>query len=249
VLDLMTANYTYLNERLARHYGIHDVYGNHFRRVILKDEARWGLLGKGSTLMVTSHTDRTSTVVRGKWVLENILGAPVPAPPPDIPPLPDSAADSATMTLRQRMEVHRANPACASCHNILDPIGYAMENFNAVGAWRERESGLKSPLIDASGTLFGATDVNGPIQLRHGLLKQPEVFVSTLTEKLMIYALGRGVVPADMPRIRQIVRDSRKKDYRFSALIRGIVHSVPFQMRADSSAHVETQVAMQDRQK
>ncbi|HEY4214721.1 MAG TPA: DUF1592 domain-containing protein [Steroidobacteraceae bacterium] len=244
VLDLMTANYTYLNERLARHYGINDVYGNHFRRVILKDEARWGLLGKGSTLMVTSHTDRTSTVVRGKWILENILGASVPAPPPDIPPLPDSASDSATQTMRQRMEVHRANPVCASCHNILDPIGYSMENFNAVGAWRERENGLKSPLIDASGKLLGGVEINGPIQLRDGLLKQPETFVSTVTEKLMIYALGRGLVPADMPTIRQIVRDSGKKDYRFSTLIRGIVHSVPFQMRADSStSHVDTKVA------
>lgn len=249
VLDLMTANYTYLNERLARHYGINDVYGNHFRRVILKDEARWGLLGKGSTLMVTSHTDRTSPVVRGKWVLENILGASVPAPPPDIPPLPDSDADTASLTLRQRMEVHRANPACASCHNVLDPIGYAMENFNVVGAWRGRENGLNSPLIDASGRLLGGVDINGPIQLRNGLLKQPEIFISTITEKLMIYALGRGLVPADLPTIRQIVRDSGKKDYRFSALIRGIVHSVPFQMRADSSAHVDTQVAMQDRQK
>jgi len=253
VLDLMTANYTYLNERLARHYGINDVYGDHFRRVILKDQARWGLLGKGSTLMVTSHTDRTSTVVRGKWVLENILGTPVPAPPPNIPPLPETAGISATMTLRQRMEVHRANPTCASCHNILDPIGYALENFNAVGAWRERENGLKSPLIDASGKLLGGVEVNGPIQLRNGLLKQPEIFVSTVTEKLMIYALGRGLVPADMPTIRQIVRDSGKKDYRFSTLIRGIVHSVPFQMRADSSyvdpSHVQQKTAMLDRQK
>jgi hypothetical protein len=236
VLDLMTADYTFLNERLARHYGINDVYGNHFRRVVLKDEARWGLLGKGSTLMVSSHTDRTSPVVRGKWVLENILGAPVPAPPPNVPALPESAGDGAAQSLRQRLESHRANPACASCHNLLDPIGFTMENFSAIGAWRERENGLNSPLIDASGRLLGSPEVTkGPVQLRNVLMQQPETFVSTVAEKLMIYALGRGMVPADMPTIRQIVRDSRKKDYRFSTLISGIVHSVPFQMRTESS--------------
>jgi hypothetical protein len=246
VLDLMTADYTFLNERLARHYGINDVYGNHFRRVVLKDQARWGLLGKASTLMVSSHTDRTSPVVRGQWVLQNILGAPVPAPPPDIPPLPETAGGDATQSLRQRLESHRANPACSSCHNLMDPIGYALENFNAVGAWRERENGLNSALIDASGQLFGAPDVTtGPVQLRTVLMQQPDSFVFTVAEKLMIYALGRGLGPADMPRVRQIVRDSQKNNYRFSTLISGIVHSVPFQMRAESS-HSDL-VASQDR--
>ncbi len=236
VLDLMTADYTFLNERLARHYGINDVYGNHFRRVVLKDQARWGLLGKASTLMVSSHTDRTSPVVRGQWVLQNILGAPVLAPPPDVPALPESAGGGAAQSLRQRLESHRANPACASCHNLMDPIGYALENFSAVGAWRERENGLNSALIDASGQLFGAPDVTtGPVQLRNVLMQQPDSFVFTVTEKLMIYALGRGLGPPDMPTIRQIIRDSQKKDYRFSALISGIVHSVPFQMRTESS--------------
>ncbi len=197
----MTANYTFLNERLARHYGINDVYGDHFRRVTLKDENRWGILGKASTLMVSSHTDRTSPTVRGKWVLENILGANVPAPPANIPPLPDTALD-ASQSLRQRLEVHRANPACASCHNVLDPIGYSLENMSATGVWREHESGVNSPLIDASGNLFGVQAVRGPIQLRNVLMKDPEIFISTVTEKLMIYALGRGMVPADMPTIR-----------------------------------------------
>lgn len=235
VLDLMTANYTYLNERVAKHYGIDGVYGTHFRKVILEDEARWGLLGKGSVLMISSHTDRTSPIVRGKWVLENILGAPPPAPPPNIPPLPDADPEAAIMTLRQRMEIHRNNPACASCHEMLDPIGYAMENFNAVGAWREFESGIDSPRIDSSGRYMDGTFITGPVQLRNVLMKQPEVFVSTLVEKLMIYALGRGTVPADMPTIRQIVSDTKERNYRFSALISGIVHSVPFQMRVAAS--------------
>ncbi|MET0292219.1 MAG: DUF1592 domain-containing protein [Steroidobacteraceae bacterium] len=246
VLDLMTADYTFLNQRLAQHYGIDDVYGNHFRRVILKDQTRWGLLGKASTLMVSSHTDRTSPVVRGQWVLQNILAAPVPAPPPDIPALPETAGDAAGQTLRQRLETHRANPACSSCHNLMDPIGYALENFSAVGAWRERENGLNSALIDASGQLFGGPQITtGPVQLRNVLMQQPETFVFTVTEKLMTYALGRGMGPADMPRIRQIIRDSQKKDYRFSTLVSGIVHSVPFQMRTESS-HAE-RVAKLDR--
>jgi mono/diheme cytochrome c family protein len=240
-LDLMTANYTFLNERLARHYRIPYIYGSHFRRVTLNDEARWGLLGKGSTLMISSHTDRTSPVVRGKWVLENLLGTPPPPPPLNVPALNESNSRGArVLTMRERMAEHRDNPACASCHRIMDPIGLSLENFDAVGAWRDREAGGTlgggGTVIDASGTLLDGTNVTGPVELRKALLKKPEIFVSTLTEKLMIYALGRGLNAHDMPEIRRIVREAhnqdQSKDYRFSQLILGVVNSKPFQLRA-----------------
>jgi hypothetical protein len=235
VLDLMTANYTFLNERLARHYRVPYIYGSHFRRVTLADETRWGLLGKGSTLMVSSHTDRTSPVVRGKWVLENLLGTPPPPPPLNVPALNESNQRAGrVLTMRERMAEHRDNPACASCHRIMDPIGLSLENFDAVGAWRDREAG--GITIDASGTLLDGTNVTGPVELRKALLKKPEIFVSTLTEKLMIYALGRGLNAHDMPGIRKIVNDAHDKDqnknYRFSQLILGVVNSQPFQLRA-----------------
>jgi hypothetical protein len=232
VLDLITANYTFLNERLARHYRVPYVYGGHFRRVTLTDPARWGLLGKGSTLMVSSHTDRTSPVVRGKWVLENLLGTPPPPPPLDVPPLNESnQRQGRVLTMRERMAEHRANPVCAGCHQLMDPIGLSLENFDAVGAWRNHESGANSAAIDASGKLLDGTEVNGPVELRKALLKKPEIFVSTLTEKLMIYALGRGLSAHDMPEIRKIVRDAGKDNNRFSQLILGVVQSKPFQLR------------------
>lgn len=231
VVDLMTADYTYLNERVARHYGIPGVYGSHFRRVKLDDESRWGLLGKGSVLMVTSHTDSTSPVVRGQWVLGNLLGAPPPAAPANVPLL-DEVDPEGVMTVRQRLVAHRQNPVCASCHALMDPIGFALENFDAVGAWRSHEYGVDSSPIDASGRLLDGTEVNGPIELRQALLSRPEIFVSTVVEKLMIYALGRGLRAQDMPSVRQIVRDTAEKDYRFSELVLGIVDSVPFRMRA-----------------
>jgi hypothetical protein len=235
VLDLMTANYTFLNERLAKHYGIPNIYGSHFRRVTLKDDARRGLLGQGSILMVTSHTDRTSPVVRGKWVLDNLLGAPPPPMPANVPPLNENnRARGRVLTMRERMEEHRSNPYCASCHKIMDPIGFSLENFDAVGAWRTREGGTGGTLIDASGQMLDGTQVNGPAELRQALLRQPEIFVSTMTEKLMTYALGRGVMCYDMPSVRNIVRDASRQDYRFSSLILGIVKSVPFQMRASA---------------
>jgi hypothetical protein len=230
VLDLMTADYTFLNERVAKHYGVPGVYGAHFRRVQLADETRWGLLGKGSVLMVSSHTDRTSPVVRGKWVLSELLGVPPPAPPPDVPLL-DAIDPEGIMTLRARTEAHRANPVCASCHVVMDPIGFALENFDAVGAWRELERGRDSHPIDASGSLADGTPVSGPIDLRRELVREPEAFVATMVEKLMIYALGRGVAGADMPAVREIVRDAAEENYRFSELVLGIVDSVPFQMR------------------
>jgi hypothetical protein len=231
VTELMTADYSFLNERVARHYGIDDVYGNHFRRVKLEDPARFGLLGKGSVLMVSSHTDRTSPVVRGKWVLENLLGTPPPAPPPDVPPLEETASD-ANETLRDRLVRHRSNAVCASCHALMDPIGFALENFNAIGQWRDNEYGAGSPPIDATGRLLDGSEVSGPVELRNALMNHPELFVATVTEKLMVYALGRGLVPSDMPIVRQIIRDADAGDDRFSALISGIVDSAPFQLRA-----------------
>ena len=228
VLDLMTANYTFVNERLARHYKIPNIYGSQFRRVAITDDARKGLLGQGSILMVTSHTDRTSPVVRGKWILDNLLGAPPPPMPANVPPLNENPSGK-VLTMRERMEEHRANPVCASCHQIMDPIGFSLENFDAVGSWRTREGGTLGTPIDASGQLLDGTKVNGPVELRNALLKRPEIFVDTVTEKLMTYALGRGLQSYDMPVVRQIVRDS--KDYRFTSLVLGIINSTPFQMR------------------
>jgi len=228
VVDLMTANYTFLNERLARHYGVADIYGSRFRRVSITDDARRGLLGQGSILATTSHAERTSPVVRGKWILENIVGAPVPPPPPDVPPLKENADGQKPKTIREQMAEHRANPACATCHKIMDPIGFALENFDAVGAWRTQEAG--GP-IDASGSLADGTKIDGVVTLRQALISRPELFVGTFTEKLLTYALGRGLGYYDMPVVRQIVRESAARDYRFTSIVLGIVRSVPFQMR------------------
>jgi len=227
VVDLLTADYTFVNERLARHYGMPNIYGSHFRRVPVTIDARRGLLGHGSMLAVTSHAERTSPVLRGKWVLENLLGQPVPPPPPDVPLLAEAAQAKPT-TLRQQMELHRATPVCASCHKVMDPIGFAFENFDAVGAWRTHEPG--GP-IDASGQLADGTEIEGVTDLRESIAARPELFVATMTEKMLIYALGRGVESADRPVLRQIVRDAGQKGFRFSALVHGIVESTPFQMR------------------
>jgi hypothetical protein len=232
VLDLMDANYTFVNERLAKHYNIPGVYGSHYRRVTLTDEARRGLLGKGAILMVTSHTDRTSPVVRGKWVLDNLLGAPPPPMPANVPPLDENGQQAGrVLTMRERMEVHRRNPVCANCHKIMDPIGLAMENFDAVGSWRTREGGTHGTAIDASGVLLDGTKVDGIVSLRKALLRNPEIFVGTFVEKMMTYALGRGVAATDMPTVRQIVRDGASQNYRFAAMVEGIVNSPAFQMR------------------
>ena len=228
VLDLLTADYTFVNERLARHYGIADVSGSRFRRVAVADESRRGLLGQGSILALTSHAERTSPVVRGKWILENILGMPVPPPPPDVPPLKENQEGQKPRTMREQMAEHRANAVCASCHKIMDPVGFALENFDAVGAWRSQEAGQP---IDASGELADGTKVDGIDGLRRALVSRPEVFAGTLTEKLLTYALGRGLDYRDMPTVRAIVRDAARQDYRFSSIILGVVHSVPFQMR------------------
>jgi hypothetical protein len=228
VLDLLSANYTFVNERLARHYGIPNVYGSRFRRVIIADDARRGLLGQGSFLLVTSYATRTSPVLRGKWILENVLGTPVPPPPPNVPALKDNAPGEKPLTVRERLEEHRKNPACAVCHKIMDPVGFALENFDAVGQWRDSDAG--NP-IDASGVLVDGTKVDGPVALRNAIAKRPETFAGTMTEKMLTYALGRGLEYYDMPAVREIVREMSKSDYHFSALIDGIVKSAPFQMR------------------
>ena len=241
VLDLLRADYTFVNERLAKHYGIPDVYGSDFRRVTLPGDERRGLLGQGSVLAVTSYATRTSPVLRGKWLLENILGTPVPPPPPGVPALAENHSGLRPRSVRERMEDHRKNPACAGCHNIMDPLGFALENFDAVGAWRVRsESGVP---IDASGKLVDGTPVDGPVSLRNALLARSGAFTQTITEKLMTYAIGRGVEYYDMPAVRSIVRASASNDSRFSSLILGIVRSAPFQMRRTETA--ETPAARQ----
>ena len=234
VLELLTANYTFVNERLARHYGIPNVYGSHFRRVTLGDDnPRRGLLGHGSVLTLTSYPARTSPVVRGKWVLENVLGTPPPPPPPNVPALNETPSDK-VLTMRERMAAHRANPVCASCHTMMDPIGLSLENFDAVGRWRDRMEGTTTP-IDVSGAFPDGTKFEGVTGLREVLLSRPEQFVTNLTEKMLTYALGRGVEHSDAPAIRAIRRDASRSNYSFSSLILGIVKSTPFQMRRSHS--------------
>ena len=228
VVDLLTADYTFVNERLARHYGIPNVHGDQFRRVPVSDPARRGLLGHGSILTITSHVDRTSPVVRGKWVLDNLLGAPPPPPPPAVPPLAEEKSQLRVLSMRDRMEQHRASPQCASCHRVMDPIGFALENFDAVGAWRTRDG---RAAIDASGQFIDGSAIDGPVSLRDALLRHPENFVTTVTEKLMTYGLGRGIDYRDMPAVRQIVTRSSTEHYRFSSLVLGIVRSAAFQTR------------------
>jgi mono/diheme cytochrome c family protein len=231
VLDLMTADYTFLNERLAKHYDVPGIYGSQFRRVTLANDARRGLLGKGAILMVTSHAHRTSPVLRGKWVLENIIGISPAPPPDDVPALADDERPDKPRSGREELERHRASPACAGCHRALDPIGFALENFDAVGAWRTRDGGTLGDPIDASGQLVDGLRVDGAVALRQALMREPETFVRTLTEKLLTYAVGRGLDAPDMPAVRSIVRDAGRQNYRFTSIVLGIVRSVPFQMR------------------
>jgi len=228
LLDLLRANYTFLNERLARHYGIPNVYGSGFRRITLTDDRRFGLLGQASILTVTSYANRTSVVERGKWILENMLGLPTPAPPPNIPALPENTAAAKPKSLRERMVQHRNNPSCSVCHAAMDPVGFSLENFDAIGEWRTTDAGVP---IDASGALPDGTKLNGPADLRQALLDRSDQFVAVVTEKLLTYALGRGVEYYDRPAIRKIMREAAPSDYRWSALILGIVKSQPFQMR------------------
>ena len=226
MLDLLAADYTFVNERLARHYGIPNVAGSHFRRVPVTDPNRRGILGHASILTVTSQSNRTSPVTRGKWILENLLGAPPPAPPDEVPGLEETRLEG---TLRERMIQHRRNPVCASCHQAMDPLGFALENFSPLGEWRTVDAGFP---VDAGGAMpDGITTFEGVSGLRRALLDKSDVFISTLTEKLLIYALGRGVEYYDKPTVRDILRQASRRDYRFSALIEGIVTSAPFRMR------------------
>jgi mono/diheme cytochrome c family protein len=230
VLDLLRANYTFVNERLARHYGIPYVYGSRFRRVTLgEDSVRGGLLGQGSILTVTSYANRTSPVLRGKWILENLLGTPPPPPPPNVPPLAETNGSGKAVSMRERMAQHRVNAACSGCHQLMDPAGLSMEHFDAIGRWRSHtEAGTA---VDASGGLPDGSTFDGMAGLRRALLKRPELFVSTVTERLLTYALGRGVEYYDAPAVRAITQDARGNDYRFSSLVLGVVRSRPFQMR------------------
>jgi hypothetical protein len=232
IVDLLTSNETFLNEQLARHYGVSGVYGTHFRRVTLTDENRFGLLGKAAVLAVTSYTTRTSPTVRGRWLLENILAAPVPAPPPNIPALDASVPEGKVLSVREMLEAHRANPVCASCHARMDPLGFSLENFDAVGQWRTTDAGKN---IDASGVLLDGTKVDGPVALRLALVAQKEQFVRAVTAKLLTYTLGRGIEYYDEPAIRGIVHSAAGDDYRWSSVVLGIVKSPPFQMRRSGS--------------
>ena len=235
VTDLLTANFTFLNERLAKHYDIAGVYGSDFRRVALGDANRRGLLGQGSVLTVTSYPDRTSPVGRGKWVLENVLGTPPPPPPPNVPELEPSGDSGKVQAMRERMEQHRANPVCASCHRIMDPLGLALENFDAVGRWRSGMPG--GTTIDASGEMPDGTAFDGPADLRQLLVKNPEQFATVVTEKLLTYALGRGVEYYDAPAVRQITRTAARDDYQLVSLVVGVINSTPFQMRLATTAN------------
>ena len=227
IQELLRADYTYLNERLARHYGIAHVYGSHFRRVTMADQRRQGLLGHGSVLTVSSYANRTSVVLRGKWVLENLLGSPPPPPPPNVPPLKENDGKSQPTALRERMEQHRSNAVCASCHVRMDPLGFALEHLDAVGRWRETDSGAPiNPVVELRGRR-----IDGIKAFREALLTDSDEFVRTVTEKLLTYALGRGLAHYDAPVVRHIVRESARKEYRWSTLVLGIVQSAPFQMR------------------
>jgi mono/diheme cytochrome c family protein len=239
VLELLTADYTFVNERLAKHYGIRNVTGNRFRRVALEDQNRRGLLGHGSILTQTSVADRTSPVQRGKWVLEVLLGSPPPPPPPDVPDFNETkaVADGKLLTVRERMEEHRSNPACQSCHQVIDPIGLALENFDVTGVWRTKDSGAP---VDATGELYDGTTLDGPAGLRQALLHRSDVIITNFTESLMTYGLGRRVEFPDMPAVRNIVREAAAHDNRISSFILGVVKSAAFRMKRAEPAEVST---------
>jgi hypothetical protein len=234
VVELLSARYTFLNETLAKHYGVPDVSGSRFRRVDLPpDSPRGGLLGQGALLMVTSYSNRTSPVLRGKWVLDSLLGTPPPEPPPNVPALKDTGAGGKPASVRARLEEHRKNPVCAACHSSMDPLGFALENFDATGQWRTTDAGAP---IDSSGVLPNGTKFQGPAGLRDALLARKEQFVQAMTQKLLAYALGRQIEAYDMPTVRKVVHNARAEDYRWQSIIGGIVKSEPFQMRTGPPA-------------
>lgn len=241
---MLSANYTFVDERLARHYGIPNITGNRFRRVALTDPNRFGLLGQGSILTVTSYANRTAPTVRGKWIMDNLLGAPPPNPPPNVPPLKENAEGAKPLPVRVRLEEHRTNPACAGCHKMMDPIGLSLENFDAVGAWRIHDNGFP---VDPVGKLVDGTKVDGPVSLRLSLVEHSDAFLRTFTEKLLTYALGRGIEYYDMPAVRAIDREAARNDNRFSWFVVGIVKSTPFQMkRAEDTESSGTNAGGQD---
>jgi len=233
VLDLLNGDYTFVNERLARHYGIPNIYGSQFRRVPVTEDARRGLLGQASILTVTSYPNRTSAVQRGKWILTNLLGIPPQPPPPNVPALQENAEGAKPLSLRERMEAHRRDAVCAGCHKVMDPVGFALENFDAIGRWRTKDDGAD---IDPSGTMFNGVKVDGVVGLRNMIASQPETFAGVMTERMLTYALGRGLNYSDMPMVRKIVQSAAARNYRFSALVLGVVNSPAFQMKAKKAA-------------
>lgn len=234
IVNMLTANYTFVDERLARHYGIPNIEGPRFRRVTITDENRYGLLGQGSILTATSLANRTSPVQRGKWILEQIMGVKAPTPPPNVPALKENQANAKALSVRERLEQHRTEEPCHSCHQIMDPLGFALENFDATGAWRTKDGGFE---IDPSGVLYDGTQVNGAVSLRNALVARSDLFVGNFTEKLLAYALGRGVEYYDMPAVRSIDQQAAQSGNKFSAIVMGIVKSAPFEMRrADRAA-------------
>lgn len=245
ILELLDADYSYLNERLALHYGIEEVRGNRFRRVALHDSARWGLLGKGGVLMVSAYPNRTSPVLRGAWVLERIMGTPPPVPPPNVEDLPENEAGQVAMTVRERLQIHRENPSCNSCHAVIDPLGFALDNFDAVGKWRDLDRFARTK-IDASGVLPNGKPVNGPDDLRTALMANPDMFVLAFTEKLLTYAQGRTVELEETPTVRNIARAAAKDDYRFSSLVMNIVNTPSFQMSKVPKQSLESPVASRE---
>jgi hypothetical protein len=241
VVELLTASHTFVNERLARHYGIRGVLGDRFRRVELDDPNRWGLFGKGSMLMATSYPDRTSPVLRGAWVMEHVLGVPPTPPPPGVETTLTASAET-PRSVRERLALHRTQSSCNHCHGVIDPLGQALENFNAIGEWRtfERDSGVA---IDASGSLANGRRANSPKELREAIAAEPEKFVQTVAQNLMTYALGRRVEYYDMPAVRAIVRTAAEKDYSFAAIVKGVATSTPFRMRSAPEVTAEAVAA------
>jgi hypothetical protein len=243
IIDLLRASHTFVNERIALHYGIADVKGDRFRRVELTQSARWGLLGKGAVLMAAAYPNRTSPVLRGAFVLKHIQGVPPATPPPDVPTLDEKdIGTTKALTVREMIAKHRASPTCASCHAVMDPLGLALENFDATGMWRDRDRYAGAP-IDASGVLPDGTPIKGPDDLRKALLRRPDQFAQTFTEGLLTYATGRKLEHYDMPTVRRIVRTAAVGDYRFSALVQGVVRSEQFRMRRVPQPAVATQTA------
>jgi hypothetical protein len=230
-MELLTADYTFLNERLAKHYGIPDVYGERFRQVKLTDPNRFGLLGHGSILSLTALATRTSPVFRGVYVLTTFLNTPPPPPPPNVPALEESSKGQPTApkTVRDQLELHRKNQPCASCHRVIDPPGFALENFNSIGQWRTAMD--NGAAIDANGVLADGSKLTGPVELREAIARRPEAFATVITERMMVYALGRGLEPADMPVVRRIVKKAGQNGYRLSTIVNEIIVSAPFQMR------------------